>query len=101
MNQIQFSGHLVKDPVLTETEGGMLICKFTIAINDSSGEDTEYPRIEVIGNTLAQICQNNLRKGKFCAVAARYKTVKYQKEGETKKYEYFIVNPKKGGTVNF
>lgn len=42
MNQVNFIGNLTKDPELTETAAGVVLCRFSIAVNrDYKGSDGE------------------------------------------------------------
>ncbi len=42
MNQVNLIGNLTKDPELTETSGGVKVCRFAIAVNrDYKGSDGE------------------------------------------------------------
>ena len=52
-------GRLTKKPELKQTEGGMLICPFTVAVNLGSGEDkyTEYNECIAYGKNAETIAR--------------------------------------------
>jgi single-strand DNA-binding protein len=77
INHIVIVGRLTRDPELTYTQSGAAVCRFSIAVNRSSGssnnsqeETTSYFNI-VTWNKTAEICKEYLAKGKQVGIDGR------------------------------
>lgn len=80
MNSVILIGNLTRDPELRYTEAKQMpICKFTIAVNDSFGKESEPSFIPVtVFGKQAESCERFLYKGSKCAVKGRIKTGSYE-----------------------
>ena len=77
VNHVVLIGRLTRDPELTYTQSGSAVCRFSIAVNRTSGtrgenqeESTSFFNI-VAWNKTAEICKEYLNKGKQVAVDGR------------------------------
>ncbi|MGC7464217.1 single-stranded DNA-binding protein [Xanthomonas citri pv. citri] len=88
-NSVQLIGNLGDDPKVTYTQGGMAVCRASLATTqrrkDKDGnkkEETSWHRIVFFGS-LAEIAGEYLRKGSKIAVAGMIRYGKYDKDGVT------------------
>ena len=78
INHVILVGRLTRDPELTYTPSGTAVCRFSIAVNRSSGPSSEnsgdnstsYFNI-VTWNKTAEICKEYLSKGKQVGIDGR------------------------------
>jgi len=77
INHVVLVGRLTRDPELTYTQSGAAVCRFSIAVNRSSGsssdsqdDSTSYFNI-VTWNKTAEICKEYLAKGKQVGIDGR------------------------------
>ena len=88
-------GRLGKDPELRYSQGGLAICKFSVAtsekkkVQDEWVESTEWHNVVTFGKT-AEACNEYLSKGKLVFVQGRSETSKYQKDGEEKRFTQLV-----------
>lgn len=86
MNKVYLIGNLTRDPEVSETSGGITLCRFGIAVNrtyaDSNGErQTDFFNITV-WRTQAENCGRYLKKGSKVAVVGSLQNRTYDdKEG--------------------
>ena len=80
LNKVILIGNLTRNPVIRETEGGVLVCSFGIATNtawkDKSGnvkEKAEYHNL-IAFNKLAEICAMVLTTGMLVYVEGELRT---------------------------
>lgn len=95
MNQFIGIGRLTADPELNETQSGVKVCRFTIAINrpykDQNGEtQTDFLNV-VAWRTLADNCDKYLKKGKQCAVTGSVQVRNYNDQNGNKRYVTEII----------
>lgn len=90
LNLCQFIGRLGSDPDMRFMTSGKAVASFSIAVGsqwkDKSGEkqeSTEWVTITAF-DKLAEICGEYLKKGSHVYVSGRFKTEKYEKDGQTK-----------------
>ena len=85
LNQCNFIGRLGKDVETRYMPSGEAIASFSIAVGWKSKdkEGTEWVNITAFGK-LAEICEKYLAKGSQVFIQGRFKTDKYEKDGETK-----------------
>ena len=90
MNKITLIGNLTRDPELSTTSSGVMVCRFTIAVNrrfqqNQNGERiTDFFRINV-WRQQAENCSRYLAKGRKVAVVGELQASTYvTKEGETR-----------------
>ena len=79
MNKVFLIGNLTRDPELTETSGGIKICRFAIAVNRRSagGEATDFYNCTAwrgLGETVARYS----RKGNKVAVSGSIELRNYE-----------------------
>lgn len=91
MNSVILIGRLTKDPELKYIpSSGTAVSTFTIAIDrdyikKDGTKETDFIPIEVMGK-LAEVCANNLGKGRLVAVEGSIKVNSYEKDGEKRTY---------------
>ncbi|MDE6356095.1 MAG: single-stranded DNA-binding protein [Clostridia bacterium] len=79
MNKVFLIGNLTRDPELTETSGGIKICRFAIAVNrrNAGGEATDFYNCTAwrgLGETVARYA----RKGNKVAVSGSIELRNYE-----------------------
>lgn len=79
MNKVFLIGNLTRDPELTETSGGIKICRFAIAVNrrNAGGEATDFYNCTAwrgLGETVARYS----RKGNKVAVSGSIELRNYE-----------------------
>lgn len=95
MNKVILIGNLSRDPELTTTNGGVSVCRFTIAVQrrfqNAEGErDADFINI-VVWRAQAENCHKYLRKGSKCAVDGRLQTSSYETQDGTRRYVTEVV----------
>ncbi|HBF4428973.1 single-stranded DNA-binding protein [Clostridioides difficile] len=91
MNNVAMIGRLTKDPELKYIPGsGTAVSTFTIAIDrdyikKDGNKETDFIPVEVMGK-LAEVCANNLTKGRLIGVEGSIRVDSYEKEGEKRTY---------------
>ena len=86
MNNVSLVGRLTRDPEVRDTQSGMKVAKFTLAIDRpfSKGEEkqTDFPRVVCFGKT-AENVGRYISKGRQVSVVGRLETDSYQdKDGK-------------------
>jgi len=85
MNKVFLIGNLTTDVEKKETSSGVSYCRFSIAVNRrfaKSNEETDFFNI-LCWRGLADVCANNLSKGRKVAVAGSIQINKYQAQDGT------------------
>lgn len=94
MNKLFLIGNLTKDPEISQTQNGLTICKFGIAVNrpyQTNGERiTDFFSITV-WRTLADNCGKYLKKGSKVAVTAQLQNHSYEDRDGNKRSRNDIV----------
>ena len=95
MNKVILIGNLSRDPELTTTNGGVSVCRFTIAVQrrfqNAEGErDADFINI-VVWRAQAKNCHKYLRKGSKCAIDGRLQTSSYEAQDGTRRYVTEVV----------
>ncbi len=90
MNKVILIGNLSRDPELATTNGGVSVCRFTIAVQrrfqNAEGErDADFINI-VVWRGQAENCHRFLKKGSKCAVVGRLQTSSYEAQDGSKRY---------------
>jgi len=96
MNKVYLIGNLTRDPELTETNSGIPVCRFAIAVNrpySNGGEKlTDFFNITVWRNQ-AENCGKYLKKGSKVAVVGSLQNRSYEdKEGNKRQVTDIIAN---------
>lgn len=95
MNKVILVGNLSRDPELTTTNGGVSVCRFTVAVQrrfqNSEGErDADFINI-VVWRAQAENCHKFLKKGSKCGIVGRLQTSSYEGQDGTKRYVTEVV----------
>lgn len=94
MNKLFLIGNLTKDPEISQTQNGLTICKFGIAVNrpyQTNGERiTDFFPITV-WRTLADNCGKYLKKGSKVAVTAQLQNHSYEDKDGNKRSRNDII----------
>lgn len=94
MNELFLIGNLTKDPEISQTQNGLTICKFGIAVNrpyQTNGEKvTDFFSITV-WRTLADNCGKYLKKGSKVAVTAQLQNHSYEDKDGNKRSRNDII----------
>lgn len=94
MNKLFLIGNLTKDPEISQTQNGLTICKFGIAVNrpyQTNGERiTDFFSITV-WRTLADNCGKYLKKGSKVAVTAQLQNHSYEDKDGNKRSRSDII----------
>ncbi|OJT78323.1 single-stranded DNA-binding protein [Clostridioides difficile] len=91
MNNSILIGRLTKDPNLRYIPGsGVAVSTFSIAVDrdyvkKDGTKETDFIPVEVMGK-LAEVCANNLSKGRLIGVEGSIRVNSYEKEGEKRTY---------------
>lgn len=92
LNRVQVIGHLGKDPEVRFLPNGQALANMTVATSEkwkakdgTPGERTEWHRVVAWGK-LAEICGENLRKGRMVYCEGKLQTRTWQGDDGVKKY---------------
>jgi single-strand DNA-binding protein len=102
INHVVLVGRLTKDPELTYTQSGAAVCRFSIAVNRSSGSSSDGDEKAnffniVAWNKTAEICNQYLSKGRQVAVDGRLQQRRWEGSDGIKRNTVEIV----ANTVQF
>lgn len=93
MNKVVLVGRLTRDPEARYTQSGLAVTTFTLAVDRRRRRDAEnngQPTADFIPivtwDKLAEICANNLSKGRQIAIEGRIQTRSYEAQDGTKRY---------------
>ena len=93
MNKVILIGRLTRDPEVRYTQSGIAVCTFTLAVdrryarkNENSGQPTADFIPIVAWRKLAEICGNNLTKGRRISVEGSMQVRSYEAQDGTKRY---------------
>lgn len=85
MNKVILVGRLSQEPEVRYTQNGKAVCSFSIAVNRFIGDSaTDFIPI-VAWEKLAEICGNNLTKGRRVLVEGRLQIRSYEGEDGQKR----------------
>ena len=86
MNKIILTGRLTKDPEVKYTQAGKAVASFTLAVN-RMGKDAGADFFSVVAwEKLAEVCGNNLGKGRRILVEGRLQNRSYEATDGQKRY---------------
>ena len=98
MNKAILIGRLTRDPEVRYTQSGVAVCTFTLAVDrrfarkdDNSGQPTADFIPIVTWRKLAEICGNNLVKGRRISGEGRIQVRSYDAQDGSKRYVTEIV----------
>ncbi len=107
VNKVILVGNLGRDPEVRHTQQGGLIVNMSIATSENwrdkaSGERkerTEWHRVVIFNEKLAEVAQKYLRKGAKVYVEGQLQTRKWTDQSGVEKYSTEVVLPRFGGTM--
>ena len=98
MNQAIIIGRLTRDPEVRYTQSGTAVCTFTLAVDRPwahSKEQSNQPTADFIPvvtwRKLAEVCGNNLIKGRRVGVHGRIQVRSYEAQDGSKRYVTEVV----------
>ena len=98
MNKAILIGRLTRDPEVRYTQSGVAVCTFTLAVDrrfarrDANDGQPTADFIPIVAwNKLAEICGNNLVKGRRISVEGRMQVRNYDAQDGTKRYVTEVV----------
>ena len=88
MNKVMLIGNLTRDPELTNTNSGVSVCRFSLAVprrfaNAESGPQADFFNI-VVWRGQAENCHKFLKKGSKCCIIGKIQNSSYEKDGVTR-----------------
>ena len=94
LNKVQLIGNIGQDPDVRSTQGGDKIISFSLATSESwtdrsSGdkrERTEWHRVVIFGNGLAEVAEKYLRKGSKVFIEGSLQTRKWTDQAGVERY---------------
>jgi single-strand DNA-binding protein len=107
VNKVILVGNLGKDPEVRNAQSGMKIVNFNIATSDSwndkaSGErkeQTEWHRIVIMNEKLAEVAEKYCRKGSKVYVEGKLQTRKWTDQSGQEKYTTEVLIGRFGGEL--
>lgn len=88
-------GNLARDPEIRYTAAGKAVASFSIAVNEGYGEKQKATFIPIVAwDKLAEICGNNLIKGRKILVEGRMQVRNYEGKDGIKRYVTEVVAQK-------
>jgi single-strand DNA-binding protein len=99
LNKCQFIGNLGKDPEVRRTNDGRPVVNLSLGCSErwkdkSSGEDrerTEWVRIVIFNEGLAQVAEKYLKKGDYVYIEGALQTRKWQDQNGNDRYSTEVV----------
>ena len=86
MNKVILVGRLTRDPEVRYTQTGKAVANFSIAVNTGFGDNKRADFVPiVVWDKLAEICGNNLTKGRNVLVEGRLQISEYEKDGQKRR----------------
>ena len=87
MNKAILVGRLAQDQEVRYTQSGKAVASFNLAVENNFGDENKADFIPIIAwNKLAEICGNNIGKGRKILVEGRLQIRSYEdKEGQKKR----------------
>ncbi|WP_304066380.1 single-stranded DNA-binding protein [Megamonas hypermegale] len=94
MNKVILVGRLTKDPEVRYTQTGIAVARFNLAVNRRISKDGQQ-QVDfipiVVFNKLAEICGNNLAKGRQIIMTGRIQVSSYTAQDGTKRYTTEVI----------
>ena len=84
MNHITIHGRLTKEPELRQTQSGVSVCNFSVAVDRTykNGEDKQTDFFSCVAwRGLGELIARNFHKGKEILVCGEMQSRKYEKDG--------------------
>lgn len=107
VNKVLLIGNVGKDPEVRHTQAGALIVQLSLATSDrwrnkQSGEwqeRTEWHRIVIFNEKLAEVAQKYVRKGAKLYIEGQIQTRKWTDQSGAERYTTEVVLPRFGGAL--
>src|SRR5246127_5840117 len=107
VNKVILVGNLGRDPEIRSTQDGMRIANLAVATSDTwrdrqSGERkerTEWHRVVIFNEKLAEVAQKYVRKGSKVYVEGQLATRKWTDQSGQERYTTEVVIPRFGGAL--
>ena len=95
MNKVVLIGNLTRDPELQTTNGGVSVCRFSLAVSrrfaNADGErETDFLNI-VVWRNIGENCHKFLKKGSKVAIVGNIQSRSYDATDGTKRYVTEVV----------
>lgn len=92
MNKVFITGNLTRDPELTETAGGVQVCRFSVAVNRGYGDDraTDFYNVTAWRKT-AEAVSRYTRKGSKIAICGDLQIRQYEANDGTRRTSVDVV----------
>lgn len=81
MNKVQLYGRLTRDPEGQFTKEGLMIGKFTLAVDAGKDRQANFIKVTAFGKTAELICEH-VKKGHRLLIEGHLQTGQYEKEGQ-------------------
>lgn len=97
INRVNISGNLVRDADVKQSQGGMAVCQFTLAVNerrkDDMGEWRDFPNYIdcTMFGARAERLGPMLRKGKYAAIDGKLRQRKWEAKDGGKRSKLEVV----------
>lgn len=97
INKVALTGNLVRDAESKQTNGGMVVCQFSMAVNErrknEMGEWADYPNYVdcTMFGTRAERLGPMLRRGKFVAIEGKLRQRRWEAKDGTKRSKLEVV----------
>ena len=86
MNKFIGIGRLTRDPEIRYTQTGKAVASFSIAIDSGYGENKKADFINIVAwDKLAEVCGNNIAKGRKIMVEGRLSIRDYDQDGQKRR----------------
>ena len=107
VNKVILIGHLGKDPETRHTQDGKPICNLSVATSEKwtdkqtgeRRERTEWHRVVIFNEHLAEIAQKYLRKGSKAYLEGQLQTRKWTDQSGTERYSTEVVLQRYRGQI--
>jgi len=86
LNKVILVGRLTRDPEVRYTQTGKAVASFSVAVDHGFGDNKRADFIPiVVWDKLAEVCGNNLTKGRRVLVEGRLQISQYEKDGQKRR----------------
>ena len=86
MNKVILVGRLTRDPEVRYTQTGKAVASFSVAVDSGFGDNKRADFIPiVVWDKLAEVCGNNLTKGRRVLVEGRLQIRDFEKDGQKRR----------------
>jgi single-strand DNA-binding protein len=90
LNKVLLIGHLGRDPEITATNSGKVVCKFSLAVDGGGKDKTEWVNIQAWEKT-AEICGKYLSKGSKAYIEGRLRNEQWEDKEVNKRSKTVVV----------